>query len=134
MLVSRHQPPRAHQPGEDTLDQPASTITTQRASIDFASARWPRSRSQRRNQFGAALGELGFEWGAVIRLVADQAEEAASDEALAKRFLDELSFMARTTRDPNGDRSTASVCNCHDLGCWATARNSDESAPLLAPA
>src|ERR1700733_2130232 len=82
----------------------------------------------------AALGQGSIELVAVVGPVAYQAEHAAADEASRKRFLDKRNFIARTTRDPNGDWKTASVCNCHDLCCGATASNSDESAPLLVPA
>ncbi|MGE0399688.1 MAG: hypothetical protein AB7T06_23435 [Kofleriaceae bacterium] len=45
----------------------------------------------------------------VLGLVADQAEQATADERAADRRLDERSFMARTTREPDGDWKTASA-------------------------
>jgi len=41
--------------------------------------------------------------------------------------------MWRSTFNPNGDRKTSAVCNCHDLGPLATLGFPDFGAPFLAP-
>jgi hypothetical protein len=41
--------------------------------------------------------------------------------------------MRRSTFDPNGDRKTSAVCNCHDLGPLTTLGFADFGAPFLAP-
>jgi hypothetical protein len=42
--------------------------------------------------------------------------------------------MRRSTRDPDGDRKTSAVCNCHDLGPLPALGLPDGRAPFLAPA
>ena len=130
-LVACDEPPRSHQPGEESFDQPTSAVATKRAAIlRFSST----ARVVRRDHLNASSRELGIQRIAVVGHVADEFFRQRSDEASVQSLDDELLLISRTTRNPTGDRKTMAVCHRHDLGRFAASSLPNKSAPLFAPA
>ena len=131
MFVARDETTPAHQPREEAFDQPATAVARQLATVLGLLEAIDVVRG---DHVDALRGELCVEPIAVVGLVADEPDQASANETLTEGIDDERRFMARTTRDPNRERKTIAVRDCHDLGCGSTSSNPDESAPLLAPA
>jgi len=130
-LVARDEAPGAHEPREESFDEPAPAIAPKRPTILRLA---PATRMVRRNHLDAFGGELGIEWIAVVCGVADELLGQWCNEASVQSLDDELLLISRTTRNPTGDRKTMAVCHRHDLGRFAASSLSNQRAPLLAPA
>lgn len=92
-------------------------VATHRAAIELSALRRTDASAEWRQQGRPALLECELERLAVVGTVTDQADEATTDESLSDGLEREWRLMSRTTLNPNGDRKTMAVCNCHDLGC-----------------
>jgi hypothetical protein len=132
MLVARDEPTKVVEPSEEALDFPASAIAAKRAAILGLSVAAllvrgdefnPPNRTQALVQL---VGIIGF--------VTDQTLGEGVDETLSEQVFDESDFMGRSARNPDRDRKTVAVCNCHDLGPFSALRLTNTSAPFLAPA
>jgi hypothetical protein len=131
MLVAGDNSTKAHHPGEEPFDVPATAVPAQRSTVlRLVSA----IASVRRNHFDPALGELCVERVTVVGLVADQLFGELVEEGSVECVGDEERFMALTTRNPDGDRKAMAVCHRHDLGRFAASSNSNLKTPLFAPA
>ena len=110
---------------------PTSTIAAQGPAIlrlGFS------SRVVRGDEFDAVITQLGVELIAVVGAIADELFRKRTYEPRGKRVVDELRFMALSTRSPDGDRKAMAVCHCHDLGRFAAASDPNIKTPLFAPA
>lgn len=92
-------------------------VATHRAAVELSALRRTDASAEWRQQRRPALLECELERLAVVSPVTDQADEATTDESLSDGPEREWRLMSRTTLNPNGDRKTMAVCNCHDLGC-----------------
>src|SRR5205085_7405831 len=127
-FVARDESTRAHQPGEESFDAPASSVPPHLPHVLSLS---PAARVVRRDHVHAVSGEFSVERIAVVRHVADQPVGGGLYEAVSQGVNDELALSSLTTRNPDGDRKTIAVCHCHDLGRFATSSDPNKSAPLL---
>src|SRR5713226_5638385 len=100
-------------PGEEPLDLPASTATTERPAILGA----PTAMSiVRRNQLDVVLGgQMLIEAVAVVPPIADQSRGELVEEARGERGVDERDFMRRSAGHVHGDRKTMAVADRHDF-------------------
>jgi hypothetical protein len=105
-FVARVYAPIAKQPGEETFDMPASTVTTQRTSV-LSLVYAPRVMG--RDELDAAPPQPPVERIAVVGFVADQLSRERFGETRRDGFLDEERLISRTTRNPCGDRKTSAV-------------------------
>jgi len=130
-LVASDEPAEVEEPGEETLDLPASAVATELASIlgrHFASG------SVRRDELDAALLHQTFvELVAVVGPVADHALGLFVDEHLVESLLDQGHFVGASAFNPKGERKASAVCDCHDLGPLAFLGFPDAGPPFLAP-
>jgi len=110
---------------------PASTVAAQGPPVLRLGS---SSRVVRSNEFDAVITQLGVELVAVVGAIADELFRKRAYESRGKRVVDELRFMALTTRSPDGDRKAMAVCHCHDLGRFAAASDPNIKTPLFAPA
>ncbi len=119
------------QPGEQPLDVPAAAITSQRPSILACGSAAPQRVG--RDQFHpVVLAQVLVQGVAIVGLVADQAGRRGPAEARAEGLLDQSALMWRSTRNPEGERKTMAVRNCHDLGPFSAARWTNTIAPFFA--
>ena len=130
-LVAGHQTAEVLKPREEPLDLPSATVAPELASVLLVMA--PRA-AVGRDELDAAFGELGIELVAVVALVADQSGDLAPEEAGCERGIDERGLGGIRTCDSNGERKTSTVCDCHDLGAFPFAGETDGGAPFFAPA
>jgi hypothetical protein len=93
-FVPRYQTAGFHQPAEEPLDQPSSAVAPQPPAVlvllGTRDLIW-------RDHVDAASLQLRIELVAVVRVVADQTQQATTDESLAEGFNDGRRLMARTT-------------------------------------
>src|SRR5262249_28058196 len=132
ILIARDEAAEVLQPREQPLHTPAPRIAPQGPPVlrDV-----PPVGPMRRDQFDSALlAEPGVEPIAVIRHVSDELRRLLIKQARVERRFNQRHFMRRSTFDPNGERKTMAVCNCHDLGPLAALRFSDGGPPFFAPA
>jgi hypothetical protein len=132
ILPTGDQTAKTMQPGKQPFDLPTPTIAPQLATVlRFGSA---AVALVGRDQFDAVLlFETRIQRIAVIGTVANQAFGNRRREALLDGELDELGFMRRSACNPDGERKTTAVRNCHDLGPFAAACWTNCTAPFLAP-
>src|SRR5581483_9590947 len=119
------------QPGEQTLDAPATAIAPKGASV---LACGPAAlQSMRCDQLDAKLlAQALVERVTVVRLVTDQPRRRGAAEAGAECGFNQSAVMWRSTRNPEGERKTMAVRNCHDLGPFSAARWTNTIAPFFA--
>jgi hypothetical protein len=84
---------------------PPSPIATKAPTVLGLGVPW----MVRSDELDAASAKLSVEWVAVVGLVADQEPRERFREAGVDGLDDELLLMARTTRNPCGDRKTRAV-------------------------
>src|ERR1700757_3234636 len=68
-----------------------------------------------------------------ISLIAKQSFRLVGHEAVLERSLDQLLLMRRSARNPEGDRKTMAVCDCHELAPFSDERSTNAIAPFFAP-
>ncbi len=69
----------------------------------------------------------------VIGLITNQLVWSIRRQAAIDRLFNQFHFMRRGACDTNGDRKTRSVCDCHDLGPFATLCFADSKADSKTP-
>src|SRR5512146_1966496 len=119
------------QPCKQTLDVPAAPIPAQHAAILGCGP--AAAEVVRRDQLDAVLlAQALIQRIAVISLVPNQSRRRGPAEPGPDGLLDESAFMRRSTANPEGERKTMAVRNCHDLGPFSAARWTNTIAPFFA--
>ena len=132
-LPSIREPSVVEQPGEEPFDLPAPDVASQGSTILGGVAL--AIRTVGRNQFDFSLvAKPLVERIAVISSVSNKEIGCVLEKPVVDRLFDERDFMRRSTRNPDGDRKTMAVCDCHDLRPLPPLRFPDARAPFLAPA
>src|ERR1017187_681451 len=70
---------------------------------------------------------------AVVGTISDPAFRQGAYVTLAQRVFDQGGLIRRSACNPDGDRKTMAVRDCHDLAPFAAARRTNAIAPLFAP-
>jgi hypothetical protein len=130
-FVASDEPPEAQHPGEEPFDVPSPAIAAQRATV-LGLGLPPGVVG--RDHLHPVVAEIRVEFVAVVGPVTDELFRKLFYESRGERAVDELRFMALTTRSPHGDRKAMTVCHCHDLGRFAASSDANFKAPLFAPA
>lgn len=129
---THQQAPKVFQPCEQTLDFPPAFVAP-----EFSPVLAVRSRAittMRRNQLDPVLlGEKIVQRVAVISSIRNQPFRLFGYEAVLDGSLDQLLLMRRSACNPEGDRKTMAVCNCHELAPFADERATNTIAPFFAP-
>jgi len=126
------QAPKVLQPCEEPFDFPAAFVTPEFSSV--LAMRSCAITTVRCDQLDpVVLGKLINHRVAVIALIADQSFGLVGHEAVLKRSLDQLLLMRRSAPNPEGDRKTMAVCDCHELAPFADERSTNAIAPFFAP-
>ena len=119
------------QPCEEPLDFPAPLVTPK-----FSPVLAVRSRAiatVRCDQLDAVRCQPIVQSVAVIPLVGNQSFWLLGYKAVLDRGIDKLLLMRRSACNPQGDRKTMAVCDCHELAPFADERSTNAIAPFFAP-
>ena len=120
------------QPGEEPLDFPPAFVTSEFSPVLPMPA--GAITTMRCDQLDSVLlGQLIDHRIAVISLIANQSLRFVGHEAVLERSLDQLLLMWRSARNPEGDRKTMAICDCHELAPFADERSTNIIAPFFAP-
>src|SRR6266567_2589627 len=109
---------------------PAAQVTSKWPSI----LRFLSLAPVRGDQFDAFISQSLIQWVRVISLVSDQTLGQCGDMALNESGFDQRGLIRRSARNPDGERKTMAVRDCHDLGPFAAACWTNAIAPFFAPA
>jgi hypothetical protein len=120
------------QPREEPLDLPPTFVTPEFSPI-LAVPSCAITTMGGDQLDSVLLGKPIDHCVAVISLIANQSFRLVGHEAVLERSLDELLLMRRSARNPEGDRKTMAVCDCHELAPFADERSTNAIAPFFAP-
>lgn len=130
-FVAGHQAAEVLQRREEALDLPAAAVAPELPAV---LGHVSPGGAVRREERYPALGHPGIHGVTVVAAVADNSLRQRPEKARLQRVLDEGDVPGIRTCDSNGERKTSTVCDCHDLGAFAFAGESDGAAPFFAPA
>jgi hypothetical protein len=129
---THQQAPEVLQPCEQPLDFPPAFVTPEFAPV--LAVRSCAITTMRCDQLDSVLlGKKIVQSVAVIPLVSNQSFRLLGHEAVLDRSVDQFLLMRRSARNPEGDRKTMAVCDCHELGPFADERSTNAIAPFFAP-
>ena len=118
------------QPREQTLNLPASAITSECAAILRCGS--DPIAPVRRDQFNALGSKPEIERIAVVGKIPDKSFRSSHGEGLIEGSLDKGDFMWRSTSRVHGEWNTCSVRNNHELCTLAPLGRSNCAAPFFA--
>ena len=130
VFVASDKPPKVLKPTDRSLDFPAATVATERATV--LRARLGAIRPMRTNEFDTPSQESFTERIAVGGCVVDQPLRLASKNSVFEQWFDECYFMRTSARGVDAERDTTTVSKHHDLGALATFRLADLFTPFFA--
>ena len=120
------------QPREQPLDFPPAFVTPEFSPVLAVPS--GAITTMRCDQLDSVLlGESINHCVAVISLIANQSFRLVGHEAVLDRSLHQFLLMRRSARNPEGDRKTMAVCDCHELAPFADERSTNAIAPFFAP-
>ena len=128
ILVSYEQAPEVTEPRKQSLDLPSSSIPPQWPAV-LSLLPFPAIGC---DHLDAHLQQRYVEPVTVIRFVTDQPVRQCPRPSRVQRRLDKSDFTRGSAFRVDGDRTTSSVCNRHDLGPFPTLRGTDKSPPFRA--
>ena len=133
IFIPNHNSPEVLKPGKKALHFPSAPVRSELPSILGVGFLAPFA--VRGNHLNLALiHQALIQVIAVIRLVTDKSIGSISGKAAVNCFFNQFHFMGRSAFNVSGDRKTRSVCDCHDLGAFATLRLADSKTPFFAGA
>ena len=133
VFVTNNKAPEVLQPGKEAFDLPSTPIAPQFSPI--LGTRLFAPLSMRRNHFNTTLLKQPLIKGVtIVSFVADKLVRSIPGKTTVYRALNKLYFVGRSTFHVSGDRNTRSVCDCHDLGPFATLCLADSKTPFFAGA
>jgi hypothetical protein len=133
VFVPDNQSPEVLKPGKQALHLPSAPIASQFPAV--LGFRFFPSFAMRGNHFNTTIiKELIIKFIAVVRLITNQLIRGILSKATVYRILDKFYLVGRSAFHVSGDRKTRSVCDCHDLGAFATLCLADSKTPFFAGA
>lgn len=133
ILVLYNEKLKILKPGKKPLNLPSATVWPQLSAI-LGFGLFP-TRSMWRNHFYATfLHQFLIKWITVISLVTDKFVRSIRSKIAINCFFNKFHFMRGGAFHTSGDRKTRSVCDCHDLGAFATLCLADSKPPFFAGA
>jgi len=133
VFVADNQAPEVLKPGKQALHLPSAPIASQFPAV--LSFLFFPSFAMWCNHFNTTfVKQLLVKFIAVVGFVANQLIRGILSKAAVYRGLDKLYLVRRSAFNVSGDRKTSSVCDCHDLGAFATLCLADSKTPFFAGA
>lgn len=131
ILPACHDPSIVLEPGEEAFYLPTTSAPAQRPAVLSLSTTIPSVWS---DQFDATLrAESIVQTITVVGSITDHSLRCVGYDRI-QSVLDERYFMRRSACNPDSDRKTMAVDDCHDLGALSALSSPDQGAPFLAPA
>lgn len=130
VFVPANQSPEVLKPGEQAFHFPSAPIAPQfLAGLGF---RFFQSFPERCYHFNTAfIKELLVKFIAVVSLMANQFFRGILSKADFYSCFYKLYLMGRNAFNVSNYRKTSSVCECHDLGAFATSCLADTKTPFF---
>jgi len=133
IFIPYNQAPEILKPGKKPFNFPPSPVWSQFSAI--LSFCFFLTSPMRCDHFNTTVIHKFFvKRIAVIRLVANNFIRCILGKTAINGLLNKLHLMGRSTFHTSGDRKTRSVCDCHDLGAFATFCLADSKTPFFASA
>ena len=133
VFVANNQSPEVLKPCKQALDFPSALIAPQFPAI--LGLRFFSSFTMWCNQIDTTfVKELIIKFIAVVRFIANQLIGRILGKAAVDCGFNQFYLMGRSAFNVSGDRKTKSVCDCHDLGAFATLCLADSKTPFFAGA
>ena len=133
VFVSNNQPPVVLKPSKESLNFPTTFVTPEFAAV-LSSSPFSVPFMGGNHFNAAALFEMLIESITIIGLITNKFVRSIFSKTAVYGILNKLYFVRRSTFHVSGDRKTRSVCDCHDLGPFATLRLADSKTPFFAGA
>lgn len=131
-LPAHQQAPEVLQPCEHALDFPSAFVTPKFSPVLTVPS--CAIAAMRCDQLDSVLLREPINHGiTVIASITNQPLRLFRYEAVLQRRLNELLLMRRSARNPEGDRKTMAVCDCHELAPFPDERSTNAIAPFFAP-
>ncbi len=133
VFVAYNQPPEVLKPCKQAFYLPSASITPQFPAV-LGFWLFP-AFTMRGDHFNTTIvKELVIKFIAVVGLVANQLVGCILGKTGVYGILNKLYLVGRSAFHVSGDRKTSSVCDCHDLGAFATLCLADSKTPFFAGA
>ncbi len=130
ILVARQDATKVLQPSKQSLDLPATLVTSKRATV--LRGRSSAVAFMRGDQFNTLGSELGVELVTVVGAIPDQSGRGRGDKPAADSVWCKGDFMWRSRCNVYGDRKTMAVCHRHELRTFAPLGLSHTEPPFFA--
>jgi hypothetical protein len=133
VLVTNNQTSEVLKPGKQAFYLPSAPIASELSAV--LGFRFFPAFSMRGNHLNATFfKQLIIKFIAIVGFISDQFVRRVFGKAAVYGILDKLYLMGRSAFHVNGDRKTRSVCDCHDLGAFATLCLANSKTPFFAGA
>ena len=131
IFVANHKTPEVLKPGKQSFDFPPASIGSEFSAILGFGFFTPFA--MRRNHFNVSLIKQSLVKSiTVIGLIANDLIRSILSKATVDGGFNKFYLMGRSAFNVSGDRKTKSVCDCHDLGTFATLCLADSKTPFFA--
>ncbi len=130
IFISYNQTSKILKPGKKPFNLPSSSIWSQLSAIPHFGL-FSVHFIWRNHLNTAFLHQFLFKRIAVISFVSNKFIWRIGSKTAVDSFFNKLHFMGRRAFNTYGDRKTRSVCDCHDLGAFATLCPADGKTPFL---
>lgn len=132
VIPSGHDSSEVVKPSKQAFYLPSSPVSPQRAAI-LGRVGSPPVHPVRGNQFNATgLFQSSIQRVAVISLIPYQSLWVPARKTMMQGLVNQGHFMRRSASNPQCDRKTMALRNCHDLGPFASLCLTNSSAPFFA--
>jgi hypothetical protein len=133
VLISHNNSPEVLQPGKQAFDFPSTPITPKLSAV-LGRRLFAPSPVRRDHLNSALMQKLLIKTVAIVSFIAHKLVRRIPGKTTIDSCLNKLYFMGRSAFHMSGDRKPTSVCDCQDLGAFATLCLADSKTPFFAGA
>ena len=131
VFVTDNQTPIILKPCKQAFHLPSSLISTKFSAV-LSFGLFPIFPMWRNQLNSTIIQKLSIKLITVICFVADKLIRCIFCKAAVNGIFNKLHLVRRSAFNVSGDRKTRSVCDCHDLGAFATLCLADSKTPFFA--
>jgi len=133
IFISYNNSPEVLKPGKKAFNLPSAAIWSQLPAI-LCFRLFPALSMRRNHLYTTFLHQFLIKWVTVVGLITDKFVRCIRSKTAVDCFFNQFHFMRGGAFHTSGDRKTRSVCDCHDLGAFATLCLADSKTPFFAGA
>lgn len=133
IFISYNHTPKILKPGKKALNLPSTSIWPQLSAI-LSFGLFATSPMRRNHLYTTIFHQFLIKGIAVIGLITNKLVRRMGSKAAVDCFFNKFHLVRGGAFHTSGDRKTRSVCDCHDLGAFATLRLADSKTPFFAGA